>query len=329
MHRVPRRIVTMLLLVGLAGPAFTGCAVRKMAMRSVANSLAKSGDTFASDDDPELIRAAVPFSLKLVESLLTELPEHRGLLLTACAGFTQYAYAFVEGDGEILRDADYGRFLVMQDRARRMYLRGRDYCLRSLELQYSGITAELSTEPRQAVSRATSRDVALLYWTTAAWGKAVAISLDRPALIADLPAVQALARRALELDESFNEGALHEVMLALEALPEAMGGSPARARHHFERAVALSHGTSAGPYVSFARSVALPRQDREAFVELLTDALRVDVNRVPRLRLANILAQQQARMLLDQVNDLFLDDGTGGDRPEEGSARARDQEMHR
>jgi predicted anti-sigma-YlaC factor YlaD len=329
MHTLPRRIVTVLLAAGLAGPALTGCAVRKMAMRSVANSLAKSGDTFASDDDPELVRAAVPFSLKLVESMLAELPGHRGLLVTACSGFTQYAYAFVESDAEIVRDSDYGRFVVMQDRARRMYLRGRDYCLRSFELKYRGITAELATAPRQAVSRTTIDDVALLYWTTAAWGKAVAISLDQPALIADLPAVQALARRALELDESFNEGALHEVMIALEALPEAMGGSPARARRHFERAIELSHGTSAGPYVSFARSVALARQDREAFVDLLTEALSVDVNRVPRLRLANILAQQQARMLLDQVNDLFLEDGHGDDQPGEGGARPGDQETRR
>lgn len=73
------------------------CSLRTIAVNSVADTLARGGDTFAADPDPELIRDAVPFSLKLVESLLAEVPKHRGLLLTACSSFTQYAYAFVDG----------------------------------------------------------------------------------------------------------------------------------------------------------------------------------------------------------------------------------------
>ncbi len=289
--------------------ASSGCALKKMALSSVASSLSESGDTFASDDDPELVRAAVPFSLKLVESLLVELPRHRGLLLTACSGFTQYAYAFVDRDAEFVKTGDYARFVVLQDRARRLYLRGRDYCLRSLELKYPGIGTALVADAPAAVVRVTKGDVALLYWTGAAWGKAVSISLDRPVLIADLPSVGAIVRRAILLDESFSRGALHEVMIALESVPEAMGGSPDRARRHFERAVALSHGASAGPYVSFARGVLVGQQQRDEFLLLLNQALAVDVAREPTLRLANILAQEHARFLLDHVDDVFLEGG--------------------
>ena len=64
-----------------------GCSLKRVAINSVANSLAETGDTFAADPDPELIRGAVPFSLKLVESLWVEVPNQRGLLLTACSGF--------------------------------------------------------------------------------------------------------------------------------------------------------------------------------------------------------------------------------------------------
>jgi len=297
----------VVLTCGLASA--TGCSLKKMAMGSVANSLSKSGDTFASDNDPELIRAAVPFSLKLVESLLAELPEHRGLLLTACAGFTQYGYAFVDHDSELVRTEDYARFTELQDRARRLYLRGRDYCLRILELEYRGIGRQLSADPVAAVARIGRSEVPLLYWTAASWGKAVSLSLDRPELIGDLPIVQALVRRALALDESFNRGALHEVMISIEAVPEAMGGSRTRARQHFERAVALSGGAAAGPYVSFARSVLVPEQRREEFVAHLTQALEVDVDAVPALRLPNILAQQHARFLLDHADDFFLWNG--------------------
>src|SRR5512143_3813374 len=93
--------------LGVALVLTPGCALKKIAINSVADSLSKSGDTFASDADPELIRDAVPFSLKLVESLLAEVPKHRGLLLTACSGFTQYAYAFVDSDAEYAKLDDY------------------------------------------------------------------------------------------------------------------------------------------------------------------------------------------------------------------------------
>lgn len=289
-----------------------GCALKTMAMNSVADSLARNGDTFAADDDPELIRSAVPFSLKLVESLLVELPRHHGLLLTACSGFTQYGYAFVESDAEFIKDSDYRAFRRLQDRSRNMYLRARGYCLRSLELKYPGIGVNLAAGRPDAANRVTKADVALLYWTGAAWGKAVAISLDRPGLISGLPAVRVLIDRALALDESFNRGALHDVMIAIESAPDAMGGSPARAREHFERSIALAGGRSAGPYVTFARSVLLPAQEREAFVQMLAQALEIDVNGDPALRLANILAQEQARFLLDHVDDLFLSSAESG-----------------
>ena len=69
----------------------TGCSVRRYAINKLGDALADTGTTFASDDDPELIRGALPFSLKLIESLLAESPRHQGLLLAAASGFTQYS----------------------------------------------------------------------------------------------------------------------------------------------------------------------------------------------------------------------------------------------
>src|SRR5205809_509541 len=80
--------------------ALGGCAVRQLAVNSLGDAIAQGGAAFAADDDPELIRAAAPFSLKLIESLLAESPEHKGLLLAASRGFTQYAYAFLQQEAE-------------------------------------------------------------------------------------------------------------------------------------------------------------------------------------------------------------------------------------
>jgi predicted anti-sigma-YlaC factor YlaD len=300
-------------LLALALAAAPACSLKWIAINSVANSLAETGDTFASDEDPDLVRDAVPFSLKLIESLLAEVPTHRGLLLAACSGFTQYAYAFVDSDAERAKLDDYTRYVTLQDRARKMYLRGRDYCLRSLELGYPGITGRLNADPDTAVAALQRKDVPLAYWTGASWGKAVALSLDRPALAGDFPIVGALVRRALALDEAFGSGAIHEVMITLESLPADMGGDRGRARRHYERALELTGGHAAGPHVSYAMGILLPQQQRGEFVAMLEQALAVDVDREPRLRLANILAQRHARYLLDHLDDLFLSDKEGED----------------
>jgi hypothetical protein len=83
------------LLVAAIGP---GCSLERIATNRIADTLAASGTTCASDDDPELIEATLPFSLKLMEIVLAEAPEHRGLLTATSAAFAQYAYAFVHQD---------------------------------------------------------------------------------------------------------------------------------------------------------------------------------------------------------------------------------------
>src|SRR5882762_1488437 len=89
--------ICLLLALGVLTP---GCSVKRMAVNKVGDALAGGGTTFSSDDDPELIKSAVPFSLKLMESLLAESPRHRGLLLAACSGFTQYSFAFVNQEAD-------------------------------------------------------------------------------------------------------------------------------------------------------------------------------------------------------------------------------------
>jgi len=312
---VAGRLAALLLVL----PVLAGCSVRALAIRALGSSLAGAGDVFASDEDPELVREALPFALKTMEALLAEQPDNRDLLLSACSGFTQYAWAFVETDALLAEPADLATARRLEDRARKLYLRGRDYCLRSLAARAPGVRSALERHPEEALEAFGGPDVELLYWTGASWGAAIALGLDRPDLTVDLPAVRALMERVLALDEGWSDGATHEAMIALEAVPESMGGSPERAREHFERAVELAGGARAGAYVSFARSVSVPAQDVEEFRELLDRALAVDPDAVPSARLANLIAQKRARFLLDHVEDFFLDvdDRAAGDRQPE------------
>src|SRR3954451_7282803 len=97
--------------------------------------------------------------------------------------------------------------------------------------------------------------------------------------------------------------------MQLEAsTPAAAGGSPERARQHFERAVALAGGHDAGLYVGYATGIAVPAQDRKTFDSMLDKALAVDRDAAPDRRLANALAQEQARWLRAHADDLFVGD---------------------
>src|SRR5262249_54018422 len=150
--------------------------------------------------------------------------------------------------------------------------------------------------------------VPLLYWTAASWGGAIALSKDDPDMVADLSIVGAIAGRALALDAGYDSGALHEFMISYEgARSDAMGGSVARAREHFEEATRLSGGKRAAPLLNLAEAVSIRNQDRREFVSLLERALRIDPDALPSSRLVNLVLQRRARWLLGRADLLFAD----------------------
>ena len=301
----PTALVALLLLGWTSG---SGCSLlRRSALNEVANTFADSGAAFASDEDPDLVKAAIPFSLKFVESLLSEMPDHPGLLLAATRGFTQYAYGFVQQDADELEARDLAAAEALRTRARRLYLRARQYGLRGLEVSHSGFSAAVLAHPSAAVGAATTADVPLLYWTAAAWGGAIALSKDNPELVAQLPAMEALIERALELDGSYGRGAIHSFLVTYEMSRLGRPGDAAtRARAHFEQAMALSEGTDAAPLVALAEAVAVRQQDVKAFESLLNRALAINPDSHPETRLQNLIVQRRARWLLSRKTELFL-----------------------
>lgn len=308
-----RGAAALLFVLAVLAPVLSGCSLKRMAVKSVANSLTSGPDVYGTDDDPELIKDALPFGLKTMESLLAVIPDHEGLLLTLCKGYTQYAYAFVQSEGDLLVNSDYAKATELHERAYRLDLRARDFGLRGLEKHYKGISAELQADPVKAAARIQARDVGMLYWTAAAWGSAISLGKDKPEMLADLPAIRALMERGLTVNEGYEGGAMHEAMIVLEALPAAMGGSLERAREHFARAVELCHDSRPSPYVTLATSVAVQQQDRARFVELLERALTFDPNRDPSQRLATVVLQRKARALLERQDEFFLDDDSAPD----------------
>ena len=308
MQRVPPVFVWLALFS-------SGCSVSKFAVNRVGDALASGGSVYESDDDLELVGDALPFSLKFVESLLAESTDHRGLLLTACRGFTTYSYVYVHHEVDVSAVRDRARARELRERARRLYLRAHAYGLRGLERSYPGIADDLFSNPVEAASRVTrSKDVPMLYWSAASLGLAISVSRHDATLLARLPEVDALLGRAFALDESWKRGTLHEFEVVFAS---ARPGAPKfdEMESHFNRALELSRGTRAGLYVSYAEAVAVPRQDRAQFDSLLDQALALDPDAYEEVRLANLVAQRRARWLRSRADELILPadaDGSGG-----------------
>jgi predicted anti-sigma-YlaC factor YlaD len=300
----PDGLVKQLVLVALASVTLTGC-LRSLATTALADALS-GPSALGRDDDPELVRDAAPFGLKTMESVVVEQPRHLGLLAALASGFTQYGYAFVQQDADQAElEGHSAEAQRLRGRAKRLFLRARDYGLQGLEVRVPGLAARLTAvrELPAACSALNKDDLPLVYWTAASWALAIANGKDDISLVAQLPAPAALMRRALELDEAWSDGAVHEFWVSLEtALP---GGTEAAARAHLDRAVALAHGAHLGVYLSWAEGVLVAGQRRAEFEQLLKQVLEKDPGASPDDRLANTIAQRRARLLLAHVDDLF------------------------
>ncbi|MFQ5995649.1 MAG: TRAP transporter TatT component family protein [Acidiferrobacterales bacterium] len=298
-----------LMLIALVFATTTGCSVRKYAAKQMGNVLAESGTVYASDNDIELVGEALPFGLKTMESVLSEVPDHRGLLVATASGFAQYAYVYVDSVAFELEETNPRRARELRKRAKRLYLRGRDYALRALDLQQPDFKAMLRQDVQSALAAFKPENVPELYWAAVAWSAAIATDKQDMELLADLDLIEPMIQRSLELDESFDYGAIHQFMVSFEGgRSAAQGGSVERAREHFVRAMELAEGKKVGPLVSLAETVSVSMQNRKEFQQLLKQALVFDVDSVPEYRLANLIAQRRARVLLSRIDDFFIGD---------------------
>ena len=270
------------------------CSPKQMALNRMASALADSSSVYERDNDPEFVRLAAPSTLKTIEMLLSQSPDHPQLLLTACSGFTQYSYGFLHVESE-LRAQDVSAAADLKGRASRMYQRARGYCLHGLEVRRPGLTLQaIRKDPDSALKRTTVEDVPWLYWTAASWGADISLAPNPLLRLAELPSVRALLARAKTLDETWEKGAIYEALIAFDGLPAMLGGSPAAARADFDRAIALSEGKSVFAYVALAATVTNPAEKRR----LLESALAIDATTITTRRLTNLIAQRYARALL-------------------------------
>jgi predicted anti-sigma-YlaC factor YlaD len=294
-----------LALIALFIPA---CSVNKMAMKAVSDALTGEGSSgvFTGDADPQLVGDALPFAIKMYESLLGADPKHRGLLRTTGSLFVMYANAFVQKPAEQL-PMFAGRQAGIE-RAKKLYLRGLELLYRGLELKYPGFDGAFQKDSLpEILAKMKKDDVPSLYWAAAGGLSAYSLNPFDLNLGLRIPEFLALVNRAYELEPDYNSGALDDFLLLFYAsVPASLGGDKALADIHYQRALEKSKGLLAGPYVSYAQAVSIPGQDYDTFKACLEAALAIDPDADPSNRLVTVISQRKARYLLDSAPRFFV-----------------------
>ena len=291
--------------------SLSSCSLEKLAMKKVAGMLSGSSstDVFSSDNDPDFVGDALPFAIKLYESLLGSIPEHAGLRLRTGSLYIMYANAFVQTPADMTprREGELKDYLLA--RAKNLYLRGRDILFVGLEKRNPLIRKQLKDRKyREAMAPFKKEDASLLYWTAVGWVAAFSVNPFDMTLGQTLPQTAAMMARVAELDPGFNQGALHVFYVSYYgSLPDYMGGDAAKARDHFAKAQAISGTKDTSALMALATTVSISEQNAAEFKKLLGQVLEFDPDKSPETRLVNILNQRKARWFLAHVDDFFIE----------------------
>lgn len=269
-----------------------GCSsIMSSATANLADSLTGA---ILNQNDPETVRQGAPAYLLLIDGLIADSPESTDLLLAGAKLYSSYAGAFVDD----------------RERAAKLAEKGMNYGWRAMCSSYRAACGSWSApydEFESVISGMGSKELPVLFGAGAAWATWIMSNRSDWSAVADKARVDAMMRRVLELDDTYDDGSAYLYLGVLATiLPEAMGGKPEEGRQAFERAIELSQGRNLMAKVLLAEDYARLVFDSELHDRLCREVIEADPE-TPGLTLINTLAQEQARALLAESNDYFGD----------------------
>jgi hypothetical protein len=245
-----------------------------------------------NSDDVETVRQGAPAYLILLDALVQGSPDDADLLAAGAQLYNAYAAAFVSDD----------------KRSKLMANKAFDYAKRSLCQQQKSlcdVDSIAMEEFQAALADSSEKQLPALYLIGSSWISWLTANSDDWNAIAQLPRAKAVLEKVVALDDRYDEGGAHLYLGGIATLlPPAMGGKPEEGRTHFEKAIEYSAGKNLLAKVIYAQQYARLVFDQALHNKLLTEVMAADVH-VPGLTLSNVLAQQQAEILLADEADYF------------------------
>jgi hypothetical protein len=271
----------------------SGCSMKAMMLKSMDPIMDDMNIAVNRNTDVDMLHDAMPAFLVQMDGFLLSAPNDKRLLQAAEAYFG-YANCYVE-------DTD-------KQRASMLYFKARGYALRALvgEAGFEKVINKNISDFKELLQGYGAGDVPALFWTANTWIAWIALNLDKPEAIMDVPKAQAMLERVVELDETFYYGSAHTALGALYASqPKMMGDTSAKAKQHFDKAFEISGRKLLFVHLYYAKLYAYQIQDRDLFVKTLEEVLAAPSDIFPDRAFANEVAKRKARTLLDNVDMYF------------------------
>ena len=278
------------LLIAVSSMLASGCS---MLLSSVATGLSDNlSVAFLNQDDPELVRAGAPSFLLLLDSFVEGSPNDPDILSAAATLYATYGAVFAEDEVRAAR---------LPSRARRYAQTAMCESYRSAcgwpDATYDEFAATLSGVGRKHAE-------VLYTYGFASLAYLQAHSSDWNSL-AELPQIEALFNHYLNISgDEVNSNVYTFMGILLTLRPPALGGQPERAREFFEKAIAATDGNDLGVKVEFARGYARLLYDRELHDRLLHEVTAANPYH-DGFVLSNVMAQEEAAVLLAEADDYF------------------------
>jgi hypothetical protein len=243
--------------------------------------------------DTRVIREGMPAYLMLMDGMVEAWPDNERLLIAAAQSYASFASAFVED-----KDEDY---------AKALYGRARTYAIKSLELRgFSNVIERPFDDFEAGVKKFGKDDVPYIFWTAACWGNWIRLNMGSMEAMAQLPRVELLIKKVLELDEGYYYGSPHLFMGILYASrPKMAGGNLGMAQMHFLKAIELGQGKFIAAYIYYADQYAKRAFDKNLYESTLQKALETPANILPELTLLNTASHNKARVMLEEADEYF------------------------
>ena len=233
-------------------------------------------------------------------------PNNVKLLQQGVKELTMYAFGFLMEKANRVILNNYSTGKELQQIAHQYFIQAIDFGERGINHNYKDYPIWISGENENFKLQPADIDIELFYWTAAAYGGAVSSSQGNPTWLIKLPRVGLLLNAVIEKDSLWNSGAALVALITYTMNnPEISGDREELARRYFNASVSASNGSDLGPYIAIAESVSKLNQNKDEFIKLLNQALDIDINSNPELRLANIISQKRAEWLLTNVDEFF------------------------
>lgn len=274
-----------------------GCSLKGIAASTTAGIMKDALPIIQRHKDIKLIGDAIPSNILLMEALLNYQPDNKDLLIALAQSYCFYGFGFVE-------DTD-------PERAKMLYLRGYKYAKKAL-LQNDDFkeTLENGWDSIEAFEKALKTleldDVPSAFWAGTCLGYWLNLSRRDPKALFEIPKVKGFMERVLELDDKYFFGGAHLFMGTYYSMvPSIMGGGAEKAKKEFDTVIEMTEGKFLLAKVIYAQFYLTLIKDEESFEKILNEVLRTPSDVLPDAALANEIAKEKARRLLEKLEELF------------------------